>query len=69
MIEGVTDREIEVLRLMTGGFSNREIALALNVVERTVKNRVSNILGKSSVSGTGCVQSFEQSNWDASDLV
>jgi DNA-binding NarL/FixJ family response regulator len=46
MAEGLTEREIEILRLMTGGFSNREIASALSVVEGTVKNHVSNILGK-----------------------
>jgi DNA-binding NarL/FixJ family response regulator len=44
--EGLTEREIEILRLMTGGFSNREIASALSIVEGTVKNHVSNILGK-----------------------
>jgi DNA-binding NarL/FixJ family response regulator len=42
----LTEREIEVLRLMTGGYSNREIARALGVVEGTVKNHVSNILSK-----------------------
>jgi len=42
----LTDREVEVLRLMTGGYSNREIARALNVVEGTVKNHVSSILSK-----------------------
>jgi DNA-binding NarL/FixJ family response regulator len=46
MIEGLTEREVEILRLMTGGFSNREIASALGIVEGTVKNHVSNILGK-----------------------
>lgn len=46
VIEGLTEREIEILRLMTGGFSNREIASALSIVEGTVKNHVSNILGK-----------------------
>ena len=42
----LTEREIEVLRLMTGGYSNREIARALGVAEGTVKNHVSNILSK-----------------------
>ena len=46
MTEGLTEREVEILRLMTGGFSNREIASALSIVEGTVKNHVSNILGK-----------------------
>ncbi len=42
----LTEREVEVLRLMTGGYSNREIARALKVVEGTVKNHVSSILSK-----------------------
>jgi DNA-binding NarL/FixJ family response regulator len=42
----LTEREIEVLRLLTGGYSNREIARALKVAEGTVKNHVSNILSK-----------------------
>jgi len=42
----LTDREIDVLRLMTGGYSNREIARALGVVEGTIKNHVSSILSK-----------------------
>jgi DNA-binding NarL/FixJ family response regulator len=42
----LTGREIEVLRLLTGGYSNREIARALEVAEGTVKNHVSSILSK-----------------------
>jgi DNA-binding NarL/FixJ family response regulator len=42
----LTEREIEVLRLMTGGLSNREIADSLHVAEGTVKNHISNILSK-----------------------
>jgi DNA-binding NarL/FixJ family response regulator len=42
----LTEREVEVLRLMTGGYSNREIARALRVAEGTVKNHVSSILSK-----------------------
>lgn len=42
----LTDRETEILRLMAGGYSNKEIANALNVAEGTVKNHVSNILSK-----------------------
>jgi DNA-binding NarL/FixJ family response regulator len=47
--ERFTEREIEVLRLMTGGHSNREIAEALHVAEGTIKNHVSNILSKMGV--------------------
>jgi DNA-binding NarL/FixJ family response regulator len=42
----LTGREVEVLRLMTGGYSNREIADALGLAEGTVKNHLSTILSK-----------------------
>lgn len=42
----LTEREIEVLRLVTGGYSNREIAEALAISEGTVKNHLSTILSK-----------------------
>jgi DNA-binding NarL/FixJ family response regulator len=45
----LTDREIEILRLMAGGYSNKEIAHSLGVAEGTVKNHVSNILSKMGV--------------------
>lgn len=45
----LTAREIEVLRMMSGGHSNREIAEAFNVAEGTIKNHVSNILSKMGV--------------------
>jgi DNA-binding NarL/FixJ family response regulator len=44
--EKLTEREVEVLRLLAGGYSNREIGTALGVAERTVKNNVSSILAK-----------------------
>ncbi|MCK0089618.1 response regulator transcription factor [Rhodococcus sp. HNM0563] len=42
----LTDRELEVLRLMAEGFSNRRISEALFLAEGTVKNHVSSILLK-----------------------
>ncbi len=42
----LTDREIEVLRLVAQGQSNQEIAGELSISEATVRTHVSNILGK-----------------------
>lgn len=45
----LTQREQEVLRLMAGGFSNREIASIITTTEGTIKGYVSNILSKMGV--------------------
>jgi DNA-binding NarL/FixJ family response regulator len=42
----LTRREIEILRMLAGGFSNKEIARALGTAEGTVKNHTSSIFGK-----------------------
>jgi len=42
----LTDRELEVLRLVAKGLNNREIAKQLFISENTVKNHVRNILEK-----------------------
>ena len=42
----LTGRETEILRLLASGLSNREIAHALDLADGTVKNHVSNLLGK-----------------------
>jgi NarL family two-component system response regulator LiaR len=42
----LTDRELEVLRLVATGLTNREIAGRLMVTEATVRSHVSNVLGK-----------------------
>jgi NarL family two-component system response regulator LiaR len=45
-VDPLTERELEVLRLVAQGMSNDEIAEQLVVAERTVRTHVSNILGK-----------------------
>lgn len=47
--EVLTERETEVLRLLGGGQSNKEIAQTLVIGEKTVKTHVSNILAKLNV--------------------
>jgi NarL family two-component system response regulator LiaR len=42
----LTERELEVLRLIAAGLSNREIAQTLTIAEKTAKTHVSNILSK-----------------------
>lgn len=42
----LTNREVEVLRLIARGATNREVALQLVISEGTVKNHISNILGR-----------------------
>jgi DNA-binding NarL/FixJ family response regulator len=44
--EALTQRELEVLRLLANGMANKEIARELGIGEKTVKTHVSNILSK-----------------------
>ena len=44
--EPLTDRELEVLKLIAQGYTNREISERLHLTERTVGNYASNILDK-----------------------
>jgi DNA-binding NarL/FixJ family response regulator len=46
LVVPLSDRELDVLRLLADGRSNREIAAALFLAEGTVKNHVTNVLGK-----------------------
>jgi two-component system NarL family response regulator len=42
----LTDRELEILQLITQGMSNLEIGAALNITENTVKSNINRILSK-----------------------
>jgi LuxR family maltose regulon positive regulatory protein len=46
LIEPLTERELEVLRLIAAGLSNREIAQQLFVAVSTVKSHINHIFGK-----------------------
>lgn len=48
--EELTRSEANVLRMIVGGMSNKEIAFALDVSENTVKSHIQNIFGKLGVS-------------------
>lgn len=48
-VHGLTSRELQVLRLLTTGKTNKNIANELFISERTVDRHVSNILGKLNV--------------------
>jgi LuxR family maltose regulon positive regulatory protein len=46
LVDPLTERELEVLRLLTAGLSNREIARELVVATSTVKSHINHIYGK-----------------------
>jgi DNA-binding NarL/FixJ family response regulator len=50
LVEPLTEREVEVLRLVATGLNNRDIATLLFVAESTVKTHVEHIIGKLGVS-------------------
>ena len=51
LAEPLSERELEILRLVAGGASNKDIASQLFLAEGTVKNHVTSIFGKLGVSG------------------
>ena len=46
LVEPLSDRELEILGLIAHGASNKEVANQLFIAEGTVKNHMTNILGK-----------------------
>jgi DNA-binding NarL/FixJ family response regulator len=55
---GLSDREVEVVRLVATGKSNRQIAVELFISERTVARHLSNIFVKLAVSSRAGVAAF-----------
>jgi two-component system NarL family response regulator len=44
--DGLTRREVEILRLIASGFANKQVAVRLHISDKTVRNHVSNIYEK-----------------------
>jgi DNA-binding NarL/FixJ family response regulator len=45
----LSDREVEIIELVTAGLTNEDIATRLDISKRTVDNHISNILKKTGV--------------------
>jgi DNA-binding NarL/FixJ family response regulator len=50
VVEGLTERELDVLRLAARGHTNRAIGRELGISDRTVQGHLANIFGKLGVS-------------------
>jgi DNA-binding NarL/FixJ family response regulator len=46
LVDPLSERELAVLRFLASGCSNKEIGVRLNITEGTVKNHMTNVLGK-----------------------
>jgi ATP/maltotriose-dependent transcriptional regulator MalT len=55
---GLTEREVEVLRLVARGYTNREIAAALVLSEHTVRRHLQNVFGRLGVSSRAAAAAF-----------
>lgn len=45
----LSDREVEIIELITAGLTNEQIATQLEISKRTVDNHISNVLKKTGV--------------------
>jgi DNA-binding NarL/FixJ family response regulator len=55
---GLTKRELEILRVLATGKSNREIAAALVISDHTVRRHIQNIFAKLGVSSRAAATAF-----------
>src|SRR4030042_1243224 len=67
-IDGLRDRELEILRLVATGASNKEIANLLHISTNTVKVHLRNIFAKIGVSSRSEAAMFAVNNGLISDL-
>lgn len=58
----LTEREIEVIRLIADGLTTKDIASRLNIADRTVEFNVSNIYDKLGVNTRGAIVNWAQEN-------
>ncbi|WP_187432543.1 LuxR family transcriptional regulator [Agromyces mariniharenae] len=56
--DGLSEREIEVLRLVAAGMTNRAIAAQLYISERTVHRHISNIFGRIGVNSRAAAAAY-----------
>ncbi len=56
--DGLTGREVEVLRQVASGLTNREVAESLVISEKTVARHVSNIFTKIGVSNRSAATAY-----------
>jgi DNA-binding NarL/FixJ family response regulator len=59
---GLSDRELQVLRLVAAGKSNREIASELVISEHTVARHLQNIFAKLGISSRTAATAFAFEN-------
>ena len=63
---GLSSREAEIMTLIAEGHSNGEIATALTVAEKTVKNHVNRIYAKLGVGSRGAAIAYWRGTADGS---
>ncbi|MFP4288215.1 MAG: response regulator transcription factor [Bacteroidales bacterium] len=62
ILDSFTKRELEVLQLVSEGYSNADIAVKLNISPRTVGGHRNNMLSKSGLKNTAALVSFALKN-------
>jgi DNA-binding NarL/FixJ family response regulator len=60
--DGLTDREVEILRFVARGLSNKEIGNALHVSPVTVKNHVAHIYEKTGIAARSAAALYAVTN-------